>query len=559
MGAIVINGKPVSLADNDRLNVIQAAERAGIEIPHYCWHPALSVVASCRMCLVEVGEQRPDGSVSMQPRVIPACQTQAKPGMVVVTNSDKAKAAQAATLEYLLLNHPLDCPVCDQAGECYLQDYSYKFGRGYSRFKEQKLLRPDKDHIGRHIVLFTDRCVMCTRCVRFTREISGTSELQVLHRGDHAEIDIFPGKPCDNKLSGNVVDICPVGALCSRDFLYKQRVWFLKSTPSVCPGCSTGCSIVVDQHKDIVYRLRPRTNPKAQGWFMCDDGRFGFAYVNSADRLLSPAIRHGNRWLHLDWDEVLPTLRRRLEEEVVARPERAWMVISPWQTCEDAYLAARLFRQLSPRSRLALGPVPIVGEDDRYPKGVRGESPDPQKAVFTIRAEKCPNRIGVEAVLRHFQGEVIPFQRVVEAMRQDQVSAIYLLGGYPENWLDLETGKLLGGVGLVVIQDILSRDAFASATCVLPGAAFVEKDGTFVNHAGLAQPIRRAVKPPGEARSDAWILMALQQRPGLPHAPSLRAELAATIPFFAPLGDGIMDAQGVFLIQEGRGQNVRGG
>src|SRR4051812_49276026 len=202
MPTAIVNNQPIELKDSERLNFIQAAHRIGFEIPSYCWHPALSVVASCRMCLVEVGDKKPDGTIAMQPKLVPGCQTPVKDGTVVVADSPKVKAAQQATLEYLLLNHPLDCPTCDQAGECYLQDYSYKYGRGYSRLQEPKTLKPDKNYIGDQITLFTDRCIMCTRCVRFTREFSGTSELQVTARGSDEEIDIFPGRPCNNKLAG---------------------------------------------------------------------------------------------------------------------------------------------------------------------------------------------------------------------------------------------------------------------------------------------------------------------------------------------------------------------
>src|SRR5262245_23183049 len=260
MATVYVNNQPVDIG-NERLNLIQAARKAGVFIPHYCWHPALTVVASCRMCLVEVGEMK-DGKPVMQPKVLPACQTTAKDQTIVVTNSEKAKQAQALTLESLLLNHPLDCPVCDKAGECLLQDYSYRFGRAQSRMIDAKNTPPNKPHISDKITLFTDRCIMCSRCVRFTREIAGTAELQVVNRGDHCEIDVFPGQPLANKLSGNVVDLCPVGALGSKDFLYKQRVWYLKSEKSVCPDCSTGCSVEVDTNKDVVFRLRPRYNPQ---------------------------------------------------------------------------------------------------------------------------------------------------------------------------------------------------------------------------------------------------------------------------------------------------------
>ena len=267
----------------------------------------------------------------MEGKLVPGCQQQVKDGTVVVADSEKVRAAQKATLEYLLLNHPLDCPTCDQAGECFLQDYSYHYGRGYSRLQEPKNIKPDKDHIGDQITLFTDRCIMCSRCVRFTREISGTAELQVVGRGTHEEIDIFPGQPCNNKLAGNVVDLCPVGALCSKDFLYKQRVWWLKSANSVCPDCSTGCSIHVDQNDDHVYRLRPRPNPQAQGHFMCDEGRFGWKYLHAEERLTVPELkRRDGSLVSRDWDAVLAAVRdarsRRRPESATWHRRRALAV-----------------------------------------------------------------------------------------------------------------------------------------------------------------------------------------------------------------------------------------
>lgn len=554
MATITVNGSDVSIGDQERLNLIQAAERAGVEVPHYCWHPALTVVASCRMCLVEVGEKKPDGTVAMQPRVVPACQTPAKHGTVVVTNSKKAKDAQAATLEYLLLNHPLDCPVCDQAGECFLQDYSYRFGRSYSRLKDDKLLKPDKDHIGDQIALFTDRCVMCSRCVRFTREISGTAELNVIHRGDHSEIDVFPDKPCNNKLAGNVVDLCPVGALCSKDFLYKQRVWFLQSKPSVCPNCSTGCSIDVDHNKGIVYRLRPRSNPKAQGHFMCDEGRFGFKYVNSPDRYLTPLVRHKGKQVHVSWDAVMPRLRRELKD---AAGDGMVAMLSPWLTCEEAYLAAKYFKGLSNAVRLVLGPVPVQGSDDVYPKGPRGEPPAKGKETFTIRAEKCPNRRGVEAILKHFEGNVVGLDSILPSSAAGKVKTCYLLGGYPGAWLSADQIKALAAVETLVLQDVIRSPLADVAKYVLPGGTFAEKDGTFINHAMLAQGIKWAVSSPGEARTDGRILMDLMERRGLVHVPTLRQEMAKEVPFFHAMASGDLGTYGVILEAPTNGSAVQ--
>ncbi|HEV7283021.1 MAG TPA: molybdopterin-dependent oxidoreductase [Pirellulaceae bacterium] len=539
-----LNGQEVALPEGESLNAIQLALRAGVEIPHYCWHPALSVVASCRMCLVEAGQIGQGGVLAMQPKLVPACQTPVKPGTVIVTNSEKVKAAQNQVLEFLLLNHPLDCPVCDQAGECKLQDFSFRYGRGYSRLKEPKVQKPDKDYIGDQITLFTDRCVMCTRCVRFTREISGTGELQVIQRGSHAEIDIFPGEPCDNKLAGNVVDICPVGALCSKDFLYKQRVWWLESKESVCPNCSTGCSIHVDQNENVVYRLKPRHNPQSQGHFMCDEGRFGFKYQGSPNRLKHPLVRGENgSQAPAIWDHALRSVRNGLQQIATSRPASLLGILSPWMTVEEAYLLASYLKSLSPEIRLALGPLRVEGEDDRYPKDVHGRAVEPTK--FTIRAEKAPNVRGVEAVLRHFEGGVIPAEQLLPAVGTGEIEAVYFAGGDPDFADDADFAATLATAKFLIVQDILASPVSEAADYVLPGGTFMEKDGTFINHAGLAQAIRRAVRGPEEARPDGRILWELSGRTGLFHAANLRKEIAANVPELAALAVGDLGAFGV--------------
>jgi NADH-quinone oxidoreductase subunit G len=533
MAVVYVNDQAVDIG-TEKLNLIQAALKGGVFIPHYCWHPALTVVASCRMCLVEVGERKPDGSVAMQPRVVPACQTPAKDGTVVKTGTEKARAAQMQTLEGILLNHPLDCPVCDKAGECLLQDFSYNFGRSQSRMVDQKNQPPNKSYIGDQITLFTDRCIMCSRCVRFTREISGTAELQIINRGTHSEIDIFPGEPCNNKLAGNVVDLCPVGALGDKDFLYKQRVWFLKDQKSVCPDCSTGCSIHVDHNKDIVYRLRPRENPQAQGYFMCDEGRFDYHYINDRRRLTQPLVRRDGAQAASSYEEVLPALRQELRQVVARGGSAVAAVLSPFLTCEEAFLLAKFFKGLSGEVRLALGFVPRIGEDNTYPKDRRGRPIQPVK--FTIRAEKCPNRRGVEEILRHFQGEVIPFEEVLRSA--GQLKALYLTGGYPpriEGWIKPEQVESLKTIAILVVQDMFVSAASAAARYVLPAVSFAEKEGTFVNHAGLAQALHWAVRPPRGCRTDGQVFLDLLERRGLMNASTLRKELAAEVPYFTPL------------------------
>lgn len=538
MPTVYVNDAPVEIG-SARLNCIQAADRAGVAIPHYCYHEALTVVASCRMCLVEVGERKPDGSVMMQPKVVPGCQTPVKDGTVIVTGDyakrehshvtlaypadytrggqpgERAKKAQADTLEGLLLNHPLDCPVCDKAGECKLQDYSFEFGRSESRMIDSKNTPPNKPDLSSKITLFTDRCIMCTRCVRFTREISGTAELGVISRGHHEEIGIFPGRPLENKLASNVVDLCPVGALGSKDFLYTQRVWYLKTTDGVCSHCSTGCTVHVDTNKDIVYRLRPRLDEKAEanGYWMCDDGRHGYHFANSGDRFTRPLTKFDGRFRPSPWTQVSALLRQ--ERESI----KDWtVVLSPFLTVEEAFLMAKAFAG----SRLVLGPAPRVGEDDRYPKNVKGEPIEPTK--FTIRAEKCPNRYGVEAVLRHFSGNVISFADVA----RERVTSMWFAGGYPvKEHLEAALPSDWKAPEMLIAQDLFPNLLTASAKVVLPATASFEKDGTFVNHAGVAQAFPRSTRPPVEVRSELQVAWDLLGRKGLAQPAKVREEMAA--------------------------------
>jgi NADH-quinone oxidoreductase subunit G len=432
---------------------------------------------------------------------------------------------------------------------------------------DEKNTPPNKPGISDKIALFTDRCIMCSRCVRFTREIAGTAELQVINRGDRCEIDIFPGQPLENELAGNVVDLCPVGALCSKDFLYKQRVWYLKEQESVCADCSTGCSVYVDSNKNVVYRLRPRPNPQAQGDFICDEGRFGFHYVNSAERFRQPLVRSQDALTPTGWPEAIQSIRQELARAATQNAAAIVGVLSPFLTCEEAYLLAKFLKGLSGQVTLALGPVPTIGEDDTFPKNARGEPVQPVK--FTIRAQKCPNRRGVEEVLRHFQGETLGFDHVVRGAEEGKFRTIYLAAGYPprpsehaaqasvvtdtlaraacSGWIRTEQAASLGKAHLFVVHDLLPSPASELATHVIPAAAWAEKDGTFVNHAGLAQAVRRAVIPAGEFRTDGQVFLDFLERRGLLHAPSLRKELAGAAPYFAPLATEELGEYGISL------------
>ena len=314
MATIIINNSEYTIPEGEKLNAIQMAQRVGVDIPYYCWHPALSVVANCRMCEIEVGNKDPKtGEIKLLPKLVPGCQTPAKDGTVLVTDSPKVKEHQRMIMEYLLLNHPLDCPVCDQAGECGLQDYSFRYGQSVHRFVEERTVNPRKD-VSDLIQLNMDRCIMCTRCVRFTREISQTGELEVMRRGSHAEIDIFPGQPVDNPLAGNVVDLCPVGALLDKDFLHKQRAWFLSKHDSICTRCSTGCNISAEENRGALWRFKPRHNPLVNDYWICDEGRYSYKAANDPNLLAAMYVRKNNDLQPVAIDEAVKAVDQGFKE-----------------------------------------------------------------------------------------------------------------------------------------------------------------------------------------------------------------------------------------------------
>ena len=526
MPKIIIDNKEIECRDG--VPVLQAAIDAGLDVPHYCYHPGLSVVASCRLCLMEQKMPHPKTQkMGWAPKLVPSCQSLVHEGMEVRFDSDSVRDSQKACMEFFLLNHPLDCPVCDKAGECYLQDYSFKFGAPASRMVDQKLVNQKKD-VGPRTLLYQDRCVMCTRCVRFTQEISGTSELCVVNRGSRVEIDVFPGFPLDNPLQGNVVDVCPVGCLLDKDFLFQRRVWELKSTPSICPGCATGCSIRVDQSDNHIYRLKPRYNPKVNDWWMCDEGRFGFKYVHDQKRLTKPMVRRGLDISHPKWEDVPDIVRYRFAEYVAENSDRKVVaLLSPFMACEEAWLLIRFIRDVAPSATLAMGPVPMEGEDQYFPVGASEEN-----IKFTILQEKCPNRRGIEMLLESAGGETLSYEAFVDKVNGGAFGAAWVVGGYPKPWVGKETAKMASQFELLLVQDMFENDLMAGAAIVLPACAWVERDGCFVNQAGLIQPFERAIDPPEGARRDGQYLFELAGYEGLYSGERVRELMAALIPEF---------------------------
>ncbi len=520
MATAIIDQREIEIPAGRRINGIEAARLAGIEIPYYCWHPGLSVVGSCRMCLVEAGSRDAEtGKVTMLPKLVPACNTSVSDGTVLVTNSEKVQRARAMVQENLLLRHPVDCPICDKAGECDLQDYHFQYGQDQRRADVLPFSSRRRD-VG-DVTLFVDRCILCSRCVRFTREISGTAELMLLNRGAHEEIDVLPGFPLANNLSGNVVDLCPVGALGDKDFLYQQRVWFMRRHRNVCAGCATGCSIWVEENQDRIYRIKPRENPAVNQWWICNEGRYGYPHVHDPRRLNRPQRRDGEQVGDLDWTGLPQALEEKLREA-----GRLAAVLSPHLTVEEAYLLCKFIRQLDSAAALVLGPVPSVGEDECFPNG------------FTISAEKCPNRRGVEQIIAHFAGRVATFDEFSAELEQGEIRGVWVAGGYKTDWIDEAVARRFESLDVLVVQDLFPSPLSDRATYVLPGPAFAERDGSYVNRADQLQTFPWAIRPPAGVRTEGNLLWELLGMEGLYDARAVLDEVAREILYFsAALGE----------------------
>ena len=493
MLSLTIDGREVSVAQGT--TVIQAAEQLGIFIPRYCYHPGLSVAGNCRICLVDVEKS---------PKLQIACNMPVIDGMVVHTQNDKAEAGRRAVLEFLLANHPLDCPVCDQSGECDLQNFYMNFGLYNPRFREHKVKKRKAVTLGPHVMLDQERCILCSRCVRFTDEITKTGEFGIFNRGDKAELGIYPGEVLDNPYSANVVDICPVGALTESDFRFKARVWYLSSAPTVCNGCSQGCNI--DMHFVLdrphlndgarVVRVKPRYNPDVNQWWLCDEGRYGLGWLDR-ERLTEVRAANGAA---ATWEQALTTISTALagagEEEEGAR---VGVIASAQLTNEELFLVREIFQgALGARVTASVPETPGSSDD------------------LLIKADKNPNTLG--ATLLGLAGPDAPDAgQIVEEALTGNLDALWVFGhDMVEFFGEGKVRELSEKVELFVFSGTNENPTASFAHWVLPTSGYVEKDGTFVNCDGRVQRIGSAFPPLGDSREDWRILLELAGLLGLP-------------------------------------------
>lgn len=529
MPTITIDGRTIEAPAGAML--LPVALENGIHIPHYCWHPKLSIDGSCRMCQVEV-----EGL----PKLQIACNTPIRDGLVVRTTTPAVQNARRGVLELLLVNHPLDCPICDKAGECLLQDYSFTFGSRQGRSREPRRKLQKRKDIGPRMVLDQERCILCRRCVRFCREITGTNELTVFNMGDRSVLDILEDRPLANDYSICTADICPVGALESKEFHHRLRVWFLKKTPSVCPSCANGCNITVDHYRDRIWRLMPRRNDGVNQSWMCDHGRLNFKHVNSPDRLRQPLARRNGQLEPCDWGDAIAgaaTHLRRFAHTTQGRGLGA--VASPHLTNEEQFRFWQLWQVLRvPHVDIAVR----TGASDNLL--IKPEKAANVRGARDIGVQPGPDGLGLPAML--------------EAAANGQIRALYVCG--PDLWevSDRELlGKAIDRLEYLIVQDLFRSPLAERAHLVLPSLTWAEKVGTFTNHAGRVQRLQRAFEPLNDQPSDGHIfsrlLGQLSEGRWTFEPEAVLEEIAAAVPGYAGLTYPGIGPLGVALTQGSTG------
>ncbi|MEK7704606.1 MAG: 2Fe-2S iron-sulfur cluster-binding protein [Myxococcota bacterium] len=505
MPVVTIDGRQLEFSPGE--SIIQVATRHGVEIPYYCWHPRLSIAANCRMCLVEVEKA---------PKLLPACQTECREGMVVHTETKSVKDTQRAVHEFLLINHPIDCPICDQAGECKLQNYYMKHQLGPSRMQDAKVHKPRHEQLGPYVIYNAERCIMCTRCVRFMDEIAGERQLGIFNRGDHAEIGTFEGQPLDSAYSLNTVDVCPVGALTSSVFRFKQRVWNLSRSPSLCGGCARGCNVHVDFRSRQVYRLLPRENDEVNQSWLCDEGRLTYRRAND-ERLTHALMKDGGV---TRTTERKVALERTVEllQPLRGKGDGIALALTLHTTVEEAYVAARFAKD-----GLGVRRVTLLGYDD----GVADK--------LLRLADRNPNRAGIERVLKDLGLAVGAPAALVGELGRGSVKALVVVGAEADGLATLAQAAARLEVFVHIAHATSPLSEVAHVT--LPSVAWVQRDGTWVNAQGMSQCLVPAYDGEDDAQaSHAWLVelcgaLGVDVGHGAPQ--SLRATIERTLPSFA--------------------------
>lgn len=473
--------------------MIEACKQVKKEVPHYCYHPKLSSPGNCRMCLVEMGmpprpapgqeaEKDEHGmpKIGWMPRPVIACANTVAEGMGIRTESVLTQECRKGVMEFLLINHPLDCPICDQAGECRLQEFSVEHGKGESRFRENKVKKPKNVDIGPRVRLDDERCIMCSRCIRFTAEIADEPVLGFTERGSHTTLAVHPGKRLEHNYSMNTVDICPVGALTSTDFRFQQRVWFLSETNSVCTGCGRGCNMEIGARGDTIYRQTPRENNDVNSTWMCDRGRLDFHFVNSEFRLTDPLVKTGGKHEISTWKKSIQAVAEGLSG---LKGEEIAIIASARMTNEELFFVKQLARILGTEN---VDVIQRLGEGDNY----------------LSAADKNPNTLGAKEILGIEPGSRIA--GITELMSRGRLRAVLALG---ENLLKVGFERRdVEKIGFLTTLHILANATAELSNVVLPGTAYAEKRGSMINVTGRLQKLNKAVNAPGNAR-DTWEIL----------------------------------------------------
>lgn len=463
-----INGKPLEVKEGT--SIIEAFKEAGVDIAHYCWHPGLSVAGVCRMCMVEV-----EG----QPKLQLACNTKVTEGMSVNNKSEKVKDSVKWVLDFHLINHPLDCPICDQAGECGLQDQYMKFGKYDPEMGQHKVKKNKVVSLGDNVVLDTERCILCSRCVRFTDEVTKTNELHIVNRGDRSEIGTFEGKPLNNKYSVNTVDICPVGALTSKDFRFKQRVWFLKQTETICLGCSTGCNVNAFHNKQGVYRLKPAVNPEVNGYWMCDKGRDTYKHVNLDKRQKNALYIEQGQKSEMTAGAAAKKLAQKLKE---VNKQKIALVMTAQYTVEETKAMLTTFNEQ-------------VGTKNVF-YWINNKDTFDSFDGLLMRGDENPNTVGLLAEMDKF-GFSNTWDDLEKKLSQGEIDLLLVAGpenqtAYPNLSEKLKLFKQAKELVWLTANPVNGIEEGKKAW-VVPTKTFVEKNGTFINYKGVEQKIRIAI------------------------------------------------------------------